>query len=198
MTSPHDYAVAFGGATGRAALPMRDEQRRGYRITDVIPAFIQAHTTPESSAAFHRFIRYGDTSDVVWYADWQGRYRWTTQRRLDIERAVTKATRKRERGIRGSMAMIARSLGVNVSTLSRVIETMVGRGLLLVRKSGLGRYSRTSIIGLGSCAVNQSTYKHVGLIDWIDEGISDEEAAEIVAMEHAVALDDALVYGYRT
>ena len=127
--------------TGRALRYAPDGARRGYDASQVITPDIFPHTTVGQRHALRVTIRYQPMVKVVWERSGD-RWYWSTAEYARIRDELLTMARKRQRGLRRSMAELARWTGTTPDMVARVLKGLVARGIgTLV--TGRGRYART-------------------------------------------------------
>jgi hypothetical protein len=159
--------------------------RRGVHFSHVATPYVYALSTVEQRRALGRFERYHPFEPIVWRKAGRGLY-WTTQKFASLEDELLRMARRRERGLRQSLATLARWTGSTADLVARVLRSLVSRGIgtLLVER---GRYGRStfrlvgiqsrSLKGIKDAALNSSERR------WLS--YSEEERAKLEADAYA-------------
>jgi hypothetical protein len=124
------------------AIVAPDGNPRQRHRSHVITPYIGALSTVEQRAALDRFHRYAPHEPIVWRRSGRGLY-WVTLKFDSLEHEILKLARRRERGLRQSIATIARWTGSTADLVSRVLRSLASRGIgtLAVER---GRYARAT------------------------------------------------------
>lgn len=119
-------------------------ERRGYDSSQVILPHVLEHTTPEQREALRKVVRFDPHVKIVWERV-GGRWRWETAEHVRVRDELLVMARRRSRGIRKSLAELARWTGSSPDTVGRILRTLAARGMATL-STGRGRYARAIFV----------------------------------------------------
>jgi len=127
----------------------------------VITPYVSALTTVEQRASLSYFERYNPHEPIVWRKSGRGLY-WVTLKYASLEDELLRMARRRERGIRQSIATLARWTGSSEDLVSRVLKGLARRGIGTLTTER-GRRARATFRLIGKSIPQPNRYKDAGL-----------------------------------
>jgi hypothetical protein len=151
--------------TGRAIV--LGGRRNGYHPSHVITPYIAEKATAATLRAFELWRRYNPEEPVVWRLSGRHLY-WVTLKAASLEDELLKMARRRERGLRQSIATLARWTGASRDLVARTLRSLAKRGMGTLTTER-GRYAKATfrVLGINHAA---NVVKAAGL-----EALSSEE-----------------------
>lgn len=185
MSTSPSTIPGMGQVDGRGRATMLGTSRKGYHVSHVITPYVREMSTIESRRAFELWRRYNPYEPIVWRRSGRGLY-WTTLKAASLEDELLKMARRRERGIRQSIATLARWTGATADLVSRVLRSLAKRGIgSLVTERG--RHARATFRLFANSIPQPIRHRDAALneerlIASYRKRYSDEEWAELMRL----------------
>jgi hypothetical protein len=171
---------------GRATV--LEGSRKSYHVSHVLTPYVLAMSTVESRAAFRRWRKYAPDEPIVWRRNGKHLY-WATLKSASLEDELLKMARRRERGLRQSIATLARWTGSTRDLVSRVLKGLAARGMGTLTTER-GRFAKATFRVLGNSitqpigvkAAQLSAERDAAFVERYRKRYTEEEWAELMAL----------------
>jgi hypothetical protein len=166
-------------------------RRKTYDLSHVVTPYVAKLAPAGSIAALRVFSRYQPMEPVVWRRAGRAIY-WNTLKSDTLEHELLALARRRTRGIRQSIATLARWTGSTPDSVSRALRALVKRGAGML-EVGKGRYAVAVFRAVGAVNAATNSARAAGLTD---EQVSERYMARYTDEEQAKLHADA--YAFRS
>jgi hypothetical protein len=174
---------------GNRAITLAGDVRPRFAVhgSQIITPYIASKTTVEQRAALSRWAAYNPTEPIAWRPSGRGLY-WVTLKAASLEDELLKMARRRERGLRQSIATLARWTGSSRDLVTRVLRSLASRGIGML-KTERGRFAKATFRLLensitqpiGVKAAQLSAERDAAFVERYRKRYSEEEWAELMA-----------------